>query len=638
MNKNHLKKALITAILCSSPSLAEEISFEDQNKLCSFNRPHLSKALPTPVDIAKPQVPQGVEVRKLQSLPSAPAVIFLNFDGGTYSVQNENFTYTASGKSDDDIYAIWALVKEDYIPFNVNVTTDKALFEATALDRRTQVIISPTLKRQGFAGWSFRQIDDDGLAESMSAGNWRTIGEIVTHEAGHSVGNAHSKFYDSQGALKDYYGGQGFWGPIMGDSPHPLTQWDRGEFQSAYYSADNLGNFGLSWKDDQYNIDKYVDRLLFIGQMMDVNNTGFPQYRSDPHGNDIASATSINIESDGSILNTQNTGAIILRDDLDFFKLKLTESSRVQLNIKPDSVAPNLNILAKLHDAQGNTIKTSNPISQGLVSDVDFKINLDASFDTTLAAGDYFVSIEGTGEGNPKTTGFSDYGSLGQYNLSGQVTADELGNTSSSNLSSQQLISSALVLSSNELASSSNLSSQQIISSSIVLSSSEQASSTSQDICVGVDNWQAKSYDWSNSKEYVVYDSKLYSHSNWVDATAPDQNSSWTFEGNCTSQIISSSIESSSSVQISSSEVIVTTVPTKTQKVNLSAFEIELQISRTELTTVSLMDITGKLILEKQINPTLGQKIQLNKPLEQGVYFVRVKNSSSSEIHQAIVR
>lgn len=614
MNKNHLKKALITAILCYSPSLAEEISFEDQNKLCSFNRPHLSKTLPTPVDIAKPLVPQGVEVRKLQSLSSAPAVIFLNFDGGTYSVQNENFTYTASGKSDADIYAIWALVKEDYIPFNVNVTTDKALFEATALDRRTQVIISPTLKKQGFSGWSFRQIDNDGIAESISFGNWRTVGEIVTHEAGHSVGNAHSKFYDSRGALKDYYPGHGFWGPIMGSTSNPLTQWDRGEFQSAYYSADNLGNFGLSWKSDQFNINTYVDRLRFIGRMMDVNNTG-SLYRPDPHGNDIASATSINIESDGSILNTQNTGAIILRDDLDFFKLKLTESSRVQLNIKPDSVAPNLNILAKLHDAQGNTIKISNPISQGLVRDVDFKINLDASFDTTLAAGDYFVSIEGTGEGDPKTTGFSDYGSLGQYNLSGQVTADELGNTSSSNLSSQQLISSSLALSSNEL-----------------------ASSTSQDICVGVDNWQAKSYDWSNSKEYVVYDSKLYSHSNWVDATAPDQNSSWTFEGNCTSQIISSSIESSSSVQISSSEVIVTTVPTKTQKVNLSAFEIELQISRTELTTVSLMDITGKLILEKQINPTLGQKIQLNKPLEQGVYFVRVKNSSSSEIHQAIVR
>lgn len=196
-----------------------------------------------------------------------------------------------------------------------------------------------------------------------------------------------------------------------------------------------------------------------------------------------------------------------------------------------------------------------------------------------------------------------------------------VGNTSSSQLSSNQVTSSNIQL-----------------SSSLALSSSELASSASQDICSGIADWEAKTYDWSGSKEYVVYDSKLYSHTNWVDATTPNQNSSWTLEGNCSTQSVSSSVESSSSLQVSSSEVIVNTTPIKTQKVSLSAFEIELQISRTKLTTISLMDITGKLILEKQINPALGQKIQLNKALEQGVYFVRIRNNSSSEIHQAIVR
>lgn len=196
-----------------------------------------------------------------------------------------------------------------------------------------------------------------------------------------------------------------------------------------------------------------------------------------------------------------------------------------------------------------------------------------------------------------------------------------VGNTSSSGLSSDQATSSTTE-----------------ISSSVVQSSSELTSSASQDICAGVADWQAQSYDWSGTKEYVVYQSKLYSHTSWVDASTPNNNSGWTLEGDCAAQAISSSVALSSSQGMSSSELIVNTLLSPLQSVKLSAFDIEVQIKNTDLTTISLMDISGQLIFEKQINPAQTSKIQLHKTLEQGVYFIRVKSLSSSEIHQAIVK
>ena len=87
-----------------------------------------------------------------------------------------------------------------------------------------------------------------------------------------------------------------------------------------------------------------------------------------------------------------------------------------------------------------------------------------------------------------------------------------------------------------------------LVQSSVPLSSSVGASSSvSADICDGILDWQAKSYNWSALKEYTVYQSKLYSHKNWVSSVAPNQNTGWTLEGDC-------AIEVSSSLGLSSSQ------------------------------------------------------------------------------------
>ena len=68
---------------------------------------------------------------------------------------------------------------------------------------------------------------------------------------------------------------------------------------------------------------------------------------------------------------------------------------------------------AELLDAAGNVIASANPAE-----------TLAATLSLNLAAGTYFLRIDGTGVGNPSAnppTGYTDYGSIGQYAISGQV-------------------------------------------------------------------------------------------------------------------------------------------------------------------------------------------------------------------------
>ena len=81
----------------------------------------------------------------------------------------------------------------------------------------------------------------------------------------------------------------------------------------------------------------------------------------------------------------------------------------IQIIINPDSFTANLDILAKLHDAGGAVLYTSNPPAA-----------LNAEFDLSLAAGDYYLSIDGTGLNDPlgpPADGYPDYGSLGYYSI-----------------------------------------------------------------------------------------------------------------------------------------------------------------------------------------------------------------------------
>ena len=143
-----------------------------------------------------------------------------------------------------------------------------------------------------------------------------------------------------------------------------------------------------------------------------------------------------------SLIDVEQFGTIETRNDLDFIRFE-TGTGLVNLTIDPyiselwtanssgsfdRSIEPafygtvwannqgsNLDVEAKLYNAAGNLIATSNPAG------------LRASFaNLALTAGTYYISIDGVGFGTPAAnppTGYTDYGSLGQYLLTGTVTS-----------------------------------------------------------------------------------------------------------------------------------------------------------------------------------------------------------------------
>ena len=155
-----------------------------------------------------------------------------------------------------------------------------------------------------------------------------------------------------------------------------LTQWSKGEYPDANRREDDLA--------------------IITG------SNGF-SYRSDDHVGVVSLGTGgIDVFAEGII--ERNT-------DIDGFSFT-TGTGTVTLDIDPFYRSPNLDILATLHDGSGNVIAVSNPID-----------DLGASFSQFLTAGYYYFSVQGTGK-LPTSTGYSDYGSLGYYSITGQLAPD----------------------------------------------------------------------------------------------------------------------------------------------------------------------------------------------------------------------
>lgn len=186
-------------------------------------------------------------------------------------------------------------------------------------------------------------------------------------------------------------------------------------------------------------------------------------------------------------------------------------------------------------------------------------------------------------------------------------------------------ISSSVQTSSSVLASSTGTSSTAL--SSVAASSSVLASSSAQtDICEGVADWQAKSYEWSASKEYVVYQGKLYSHTNWVDATTPDNNSGWTLEGDCAIEL-SSSEELSSSQAISSSGEIVDVKANIKTTLNIESWNSHnVRFEHQGTLWVKVIDLNGK-VHENAITEG-GSLLNWKTPLKSGQWILEAKHLS----------
>ncbi|MBN2475076.1 MAG: hypothetical protein JXB62_10740 [Pirellulales bacterium] len=348
----------------------------------------------------------------LHSHPSATKVIHLDFDGHTTSGTSWNnaFTdgapfdtppYSYEGGSDfsngelERIQRIWQRVAEDFLPFNVDVTTEEPpvqdLINSGGGDQRWGVRVciggsSSDWYSGGAGGVAYVGSFDWGSDTPCFVFNTGETGaaEAATHEVGHTL----SLHHDGT-STEEYYGGHGSgatgWAPIMGVGYYrELVQWSKGEYADANQQEDDL-----------YRI---------------TTQNGF-SYRSDDHGSSRASAGALNLV-DGVTIDDE--GIIERTSDVDYFSF-YTGSGTIRLDIDPFYYHPNLDILAKLYDEDGSLVASSNPAEQ-----------LYADIEANVSEGVYYLSVDGIGKGDPATA-YSDYGSLGYYSIGGTVVGGPPG-------------------------------------------------------------------------------------------------------------------------------------------------------------------------------------------------------------------
>jgi PKD repeat protein len=345
----------------------------------------------------------------LHSRSGAKRTIYLNFKGATLSgtawngsgsiiappFDLDGLPYSNSSAELERIQYIWQRVSEDYAPFDVDVTTEAVALDLLTRSGSTDTVFGTTVLITSSAGVyscscggvAYIGVFDDTsdfykpalvFYNQLGAGNEKYVAEAISHEAGHNMGLSHDGT-----ASTGYYAGQGSgatgWAPIMGVGYYQaLVQWSKGE----YSGANNV--------EDDYAV---------------MQTNGLP-LRADDHGNTAATATALIATSSGGVSSAAVQGVIERPTDIDFFSFSAAAGA-ASFGLSPAARSANLDALVTLRNSAGTVLASINPPDA-----------LNATASVALpAAGTYYLAVQGTGKGDPLTTGYSSYGSLGQYVL-----------------------------------------------------------------------------------------------------------------------------------------------------------------------------------------------------------------------------
>jgi len=361
------------------------------NKKALDNKPIGIPSLPvggTPTILSGPAY--STAIMSLESLHGANGCALLDFDGqdvyGTpWNSTIDTIHALPSGLSESQILDVWKLVSEDYRPFNINITTSEAVFDSYPKTMRMRCIFTPTdVADSGEGGVAYLQSfswNDDTPCWSFESGSAKDAAEPASHEIGHTFGLLHQGRTLPVTGHEEYFSGQGNWGPIMGDAGYyvPLAQWSKGEYMYADNTEDELA--------------------LIAAPAYGVG------YRADDYGNTTATAAPL-IITNGYV---NDSGFIGQTTDVDVFSYSIP-AGKIHLDIKGIPNYTDLDVLAKLYNSTGTLIRT-----------YDDTTSFNIAIDTTLNAGNYYLSVEGTGTGNPLVTGYTKYASLGSYYITGYV-------------------------------------------------------------------------------------------------------------------------------------------------------------------------------------------------------------------------
>ncbi len=373
--------------------------------------PLQSETAPLSADPLSPSLEPLDQTFRLHSRPAAKRTIYLNFVGATLTNTAWNSSsqptitalpfdldgvpYSFSNSELERIQYIWKRVAEDYAAFDVNVTTEPPPADRLTRSSSSDDIFGTTVlitKRTFYScscgGVAYLSVFDDVgdfykpalvFYDALGGGNEKYVADAISHEAGHNMSLSHDGTSGS-----GYYSGHGSgdtsWAPIMGVGySRQLVQWSKGEYADANNTEDD-----------------YVR----------MQNTGLP-LRTDDHANSATGATSMPSSTAGGVTTFSGSGVIERPTDTDFFSFTAGSGS-VTVNVSPAPRGPKLDIQATLRNSAGTILASSNP-TESLPAALTFSVT---------TAGTYYVSVDGIGKGDPLTTGYTDYGSVGQYVVS----------------------------------------------------------------------------------------------------------------------------------------------------------------------------------------------------------------------------
>jgi len=373
---------------------------------------------------------------KLHSRPGAPNVVYIDFNGhsftatawgsGTFNAVGYDLDGSPATFSDSErrkIVDIWHRVAEDLAPFNIDVTTE----EPTTFTRYTgRILVTKDVDANGvnmpskgaggvayvgvFGNSNYHSYYSPALVyyNNLGGGVETYVAECASHEFGHNLGLSH----DGTTSGTTYYAGHGSglvsWAPIMGNSYYNnVTEWSKGEYTGANQTQDDLS--------------------IIQGRLGLV---------ADDHGNAVGSGSALAIDASGAVLSsnpeldpdnllTQNKGVINSSTDVDVFSFNAGSGS-VALTVRPAWDAfyratsrrgANLDIKLELRNAAGSLVTSASSSS-------DTAVTVNAS----VNAGTYHLLVTGEGNGTG-TSGYTQYASLGQYFINGTVTAGTAADT-----------------------------------------------------------------------------------------------------------------------------------------------------------------------------------------------------------------
>jgi hypothetical protein len=186
----------------------------------------------------------SAQVPALNSYSPAAAAVYLVFDGtdvdGTIWNEQGKIVAAPSGLSPASVTWIHKMIADHFKLFNLNITTDPAVYQRAPVHQRIRIIITPDGNWYGPATGvsaigSFVWGDDTPAFVFMHAlsDNPSFIAAAATHQIGHTLGLQHQSVYDSYGSMitelsggeSNIYANQA---PLMGIPFYKQADWENG--------------------------------------------------------------------------------------------------------------------------------------------------------------------------------------------------------------------------------------------------------------------------------------------------------------------------------------------------------------------------------------------------------------------------